>query len=414
MVKFAHLSDCHIGGWREEKLRELSIESFSVAAEKCIEENVDFVVIAGDLFNTSVPSIDALKMVTSCLKKLHDNGIRVYVIPGSHDYSPSGKTMLEVLERSGLCKIVFKFDRENGKLEITTDEKTGVKLAGMVGLRGGLEKFDYMKLDKMNLEDEKGVKIFLFHSLITEFKPVDFDMVDSEPLMSLPKGFNYYAGGHPHMVFKRDMTDDGYGMMAYPGPLFPNNFKELETLQSGGFYIVEIDKDGRCNVEHNKIELKRVVPLVFDAEGKSAADVTREIRDAISKNDTDDAVVTVRVEGCIGEGKTNDIPFKEIFDKCGAYIVLKNTYKLISKEFAEVNVQSGSVSEIEDDVMRQQVKQFNVNFLGKNDGNELAKLLMNVFDKEKLEGERVNDFEGRVFSDAVKELGLNEVLKRAD
>ena len=154
--------------------------------------------------------------------------------------------------------------------------------------------------------------------------------------------------------------------------------------------------------------------MVFAAEGKSAADVTREIRDAISKNDTDDAVVTVRVEGCIGEGKTNDIPFKEIFDKCGAYIVLKNTYKLISKEFAEVNVQSGSVSEIEDDVMRQQVKQFNVNFLGKNDGNELAKLLMNVFDKEKLEGERVNDFEGRVFSDAVKELGLNEVLKRAD
>jgi len=414
MVKFAHLSDCHIGGWREEKLRELSIESFSAAAEKCIESNVDFVVIAGDLFNTSVPSIDALKMVTSRLKKLHENGIMVYVIPGSHDYSPSGKTMLEVLERGGLCKIVFKFNRENGRLEITTDEKTGAKLAGMVGLRGGLERFDYMKLDKSNLENEKGMKIFLFHSLITEFKPVDFDMVDSEPLMSLPKGFHYYAGGHPHMVFKRDMTDDGYGMMTYPGPLFPNNFKELENLRSGGFYIVKVEANGRCNVEHQKIELKRVVPLAFDAEGKSAAAVGKEIREAFSENNIDDAIVTVRVEGCLSEGKTNDIPFKEIFDKCGAYIVLKNTYKLVSKEFAEVNVQSGNVAEIEDDVIRQQAKQFNVNFLGKNDGTELAKLLMHVFDKEKLEGERVNDFEGRVFSDAVKELGLDGVLKRAD
>ena len=237
-MKFAHFSDCHIGGWREEKLRLLSIQSFAVAVEKCLEEKVDFILIAGDLFNTSVPSIDAIKMVTVGMKKLVDAGVRIYVIPGSHDYSPSGKTMLEVLEKSGLCTIVFKF--HEGKLTFTLD-KTGTKLTGMIGLRGGLEKFDYMKLDRTPLEKEDGFKIFLFHSLITEFKPVDFEMVDSEPLMSLPKNFHYYAGGHPHMVFQRDMRKEGYGLMTYPGPLFPNNFKELEKLKHGGFYIVDVD-----------------------------------------------------------------------------------------------------------------------------------------------------------------------------
>src|SRR3989344_3321325 len=100
-MKFVHLADCHIGGWRESDLRELSIQSFSVAADFCLRECIDFLVIAGDMFNTSVPSVDALKHVAGELKRLQNAGIAVYIIPGSHDYSPSGKTMIDVLEKSG-------------------------------------------------------------------------------------------------------------------------------------------------------------------------------------------------------------------------------------------------------------------------------------------------------------------------
>ena len=49
----------------------------------------------------------------------------------------------------------------------------------------------------------------------------------TNPLSLLPKNFDYYAGGHVHIV---DSTKiDGYGLIAYPGPLFPNSFSELET-----------------------------------------------------------------------------------------------------------------------------------------------------------------------------------------
>ncbi len=414
MITFAHFSDCHIGGWREDKLRALSIHSFLVAVDRCLEENVDFVVIAGDLFNTSVPSIDAMKVVTMGMKKLCDAGVRVYVIPGSHDYSPSGKTMLEVLEKSGLCTLVFKFDRERGTLAVTTDHKTGVKIAGMVGLRGGLEKFDYMKLDRTNLEKEQGLKIFLFHSLLTEFKPVDFEMVDSEPLMSLPKTFHYYAGGHPHMVFSRDMKHAGYGMMAYPGPLFPNNFKELEKLKHGGFYLVKMNAQGQCTMKHMPVEMKRVVSFVLDAEGKRAEDVKKELQRLLSQQQVRDAIVTVRVEGCLSEGKVSDIPFNQLFLSCGASIVLKNTYKLTSKEFAEMPLQQGSVMQVEEELLRQHVHHHLVSFFGQRDGVSLAHTLMRLLDREKLDGERVGDFEDRVCSDLVKALGLGEVLNRAD
>jgi len=46
-IKFAHLADSHLGGWREEKMRYLNSESFKKAVDVCIEKNVDFVLISG-------------------------------------------------------------------------------------------------------------------------------------------------------------------------------------------------------------------------------------------------------------------------------------------------------------------------------------------------------------------------------
>ena len=121
-MKFAHIADCHVGGWRDEKLSKLSIESFRYAINKSIEENVGFVLIAGDLFDTALPSIDFVRDVAYELSKVRDKDIEIYCIPGSHDFSPTGKTMLDVLERAGLLILVNKFD--NGKLKIFED-KTG-------------------------------------------------------------------------------------------------------------------------------------------------------------------------------------------------------------------------------------------------------------------------------------------------
>jgi len=60
-MRFAHLADCHIGSWRDPKLREVSTKAFIKAIDLSIEKNVDFIIIAGDLFNTSLPSVERLK-----------------------------------------------------------------------------------------------------------------------------------------------------------------------------------------------------------------------------------------------------------------------------------------------------------------------------------------------------------------
>ena len=67
-MKFAHFSDVHIGGWKEDKLNIMSTESFRLGIDRCIEEKVAFVIISGDLFDTALPNIDLIKEVSLILR----------------------------------------------------------------------------------------------------------------------------------------------------------------------------------------------------------------------------------------------------------------------------------------------------------------------------------------------------------
>lgn len=400
-MKFAHLSDCHVGGWREEELKALSIEAFTKATDICKKEGVDFIIIAGDLFNNSLPAIEALKDVTTALKSVKDFGIPVYCVPGSHDFSPSNKTMLDVLENAGLLINVYKF--VNNKLSITIDQKTKTKITGMCGLRGSLEKLQYATLLKEELEKEDGFKIFIFHTLLNELKPKQFEEIEGEPLASLPKNFNYYAGGHPHFVYSTDRQ--GYGKIAYPGPLFPNNFKELEDLHHGGFYIV----DEKLNMRHVPVELKKVISFNFDADKKTPQQLEEDIIKSITSTDCTDKIVLMRISGTLAVGKPSDIDLNNIVASIRhSYCVLRNTAKLTSKEFEEQPIEAANVEGIEEKVIKDHLGQIKFKDLNKDQELVLVQNMMNIFNKEKGEGEKNVDFEARITKDAVKLFHLEE------
>jgi len=234
-MKFAHIADCHLGGWRDLRLQSANMQAFNNAIQTCIDEKVEFVLICGDLFNTAIPPIDIIRAATEQIKRLEDCGIRTYIIAGSHDYSPSGKTIIDVLESAGLCVNVSRGEStEEGKLRLKfTQDATGVKITGILGKRGGLDKAFYEELDR-NIKEE-GDKIFMFHGTLSELKPEGMQAQDM-PLSLLPEGFKYYAGGHVHIV--RHEALKGYNVV-YPGPTFPNNFAELEKLKQGNMVIVE-------------------------------------------------------------------------------------------------------------------------------------------------------------------------------
>jgi len=399
-MKFAHLADCHIGSWRDPKLKDISTIAFQQATDKCIEENVDFILISGDLFNTSLPRIDNLKTVVGIFKKLNDKNIPVYIIPGSHDFSPSGKTMLDVLEQAGLFINVVKGEEIDGKLKLnfTIDKKTGAKITGMLGKRYSLEKEYYKNLILENLEQEDGYKIFMFHSGIDELKPEDQQNIITQPISLLPKNFNYYAGGHVHIV--KDIKIENYGIIAYPGPLFPNSFSELEKLETGGFYIVEDD-----NLRWEPVQVYNIHKINLNCDGKNPEQIYDEIINEIKDKEFNNTIILMRLSGSLSSGKPHDIDFKDIFQKLydkSAYFVMKNTNALTTKEFEEIKIDTKSTEDAEAAIIKEHLGQIKLKDLDSNKEEALIRDLMKTLGTEKQEGETNLDFEKRIKDEVSK------------
>lgn len=392
-MKFAHLADAHIGGWRDPKMRYLNLDAFIKAVDRCIDESVDFILVSGDLFNTSLPTIDKLKQVVIALKRLKKKDIPVYIVAGSHDFSPSGKTMLDVLEEAELFKNVCKGYVEENRLHLkfTVDEKTGAKITGMIGKKGMLERRFYESLSTQELEKEPGFKIFMFHTAISELKPKELEKMDSAPLSLLPKGFDYYAGGHVHIVKQADF--DSHKNVVYPGPLFPNNFTELEKLGRGGFYIYD---DGELRFE--PIQVCNVHKLELDCSHMNPEQVSAALFEKIKNKEFINTVVLIRLSGVLETGRPSDINMKDLFralyDK-SAHFVMKNTNKLISKEFEEIKIDAKSTDELESSLVQEHLGQMGVE-------EDVVKRLIAAFDIEKQDGEKNHDFEERLIQEIDK------------
>jgi len=391
-MKFTHLADCHLGGWREPKLKELNNKSFCYVIDHSIRENVDFVLIAGDLFNTALPDMESLQVCIKELKKLKDRHIPVYFIAGSHDFSPSGKTMLSIIESAGLGINAAKGDVIDNKLRLkfVVDLKTGVKITGIIGKRGGLDVKYYEELLRDHLENEPGYKIFMFHCALNEFKPKGFEKMEGMNVSYFPKGFDYYAGGHVHVLQKNSL--ESYPTIVYPGPVFPNNFHELETLNHGSFVIVE---NGEIN--HVPVKFHETISLRVNCDNKSVEQVKKEL-DELLKNEVKNSIITLKLKGVLSSGKPSDINFSEIVNKFlekGAFAVLKNTSQLQSKDFEEIKIKTENIEDVEINLIKEHLGQQEMS-------QELVQKLMHLLSTEKFEGEKNYDYEKRIISDVEK------------
>jgi len=397
-LKFAHLADPHIGSWRDRELRRIALDAFLSACDMCVEEGADFVVISGDLFDTSMPSIENLVGVVAKLRELNEKGISIYAIPGSHDFSPTMKTMLHVLEKAGLLTLVSKGREVNGKLKLdfTVDPKTGAKLTGIIGKRGALEKEIYENLDRKAIEKEEGLKVFVFHTALSELKPLDLEKMESLPTSLLPKGFDYYAGGHVHRRLEKRIP--GRGLVCYPGALFATDFEELEREEKGGFYLVSA-AGGEVKAEYREVKTRDLVKVKIGAEGKAAVEVEQELREAFEALDCRGRIVLIRLEGTLESGKPSDIDLgsmREALLEKGAVVVKTNTNKLGSKEFGEIRVRAGTREEIERELIEEHLGQVVVKGWSKKKEKEVILALMKTLSAEKDEGESVADYDSRV------------------
>lgn len=386
MVKFAHMADLHLGGWKQQQLQDLNFECFEKALEMSIKEKVDFVLIAGDLFDTAYPPIETLKKTFLEFRKLKDAKIPCFIIAGSHDYSVSGKTFLDVLEKAGFCKNVAIFEEKGDKIILEPTIYGGVAIYGYPGKRSGLEIPD---LRRVKFNDSPGMfKIFMLHTTID--KAVTNIHMESIETALLPKA-DYYAMGHLHIDYEKD----GF---VYAGPIFPNNFQELADLQKGRFYIV--DTNSSSPLKRIDLKLKDVVFIEFEI--KDALRATEIILSDLEKRELTDKIVLIKIRGELEIGKSSDIKFQKIEDllkKKESFFSLRNTHDLKQKEM-ELEIEVKESDNMEEDTLKIYSEQNPSHF------NQSIPLLLNAFSIEKQEGETSETFLNRLISETKKVLNF--------
>ncbi|MBI2628886.1 exonuclease SbcCD subunit D [Candidatus Pacearchaeota archaeon] len=392
MTKFAHMGDCHLGGWRFPELQELNMQSFAYALDFCIKDKVDMVLITGDLFDSAYPSIEILKRTFAEFKKLKESGIPCYLIAGSHDYSVSGKTFLEVLEHAGFCINTFKTEEKNEKIFL---QPTIIKNFALYGYPGKKSSLEVQELRKTVLQDAPGFfRIFMLHTALKE--AIGNMPIEAISISELPKA-DYYALGHLHVDFS-------HPNICYSGPIYPNNFEELEELKHGQFYIVEITGMGNTgNVKQNKIpiKLKEVLSLQITIENSLTA--TEKILSELNKHNFQEKIILLKLSGKLTEGKMSDIRFNEIeqFAKDhGVLVLVKNTSKLIFEE-AEIKIESTDIHIVEENIIS--------NYFEKNPSKFSDKIpsMLNALSIDKQEDEKNQIFQDRLIGELQKILNFN-------
>lgn len=238
MVRFAHISDTHLG-FRQYNLAEREIDfydSFHEAIDKIVEEKVDFVIHTGDLFEHYRPKVDALLHALKAFKKLNEKGIKVYAIPGNHDLQiRTGFTPPHALYQDFGVVLLGK------KRTSVYLKKDDLFIAGLPYHHRHYSDVLLNKINELSKAAENYKKsILLLHQGLDAYLP--WEGAYELRITDLPTNFHYYALGHIH---KRIQQKYGNGYISSSGSIDIWRMDEVENFKqyNKGFTVVDLEYD---------------------------------------------------------------------------------------------------------------------------------------------------------------------------
>lgn len=306
-VKFLHTADTHLGhagnasryneysSLRIEKRTEEDInvrqhdinESFRRTIDQAIEEEVDFVLHAGDLFDFwgyKQPLV--VNFAMNEVRRLAEHNILFVVIIGNHDLPKiSGKgTYLETLAKLPNVRAVYKGFYEPIKIE---ELKTIIHCIPSTFAQDILDE----SLDEIGKE-EGYINIATGHFGVTVIEHYAENAINSlvVTLDRLIKAdVDYFALGDYHETKK--LTEKIW----YSGSTERMGFGELHTTPKN--LLVEIDQETKdLEVKELPLKVRDMIELKeIDAKGKSIEEVNHEIVERMESTDLTDKIVRLRV-----------------------------------------------------------------------------------------------------------------------
>lgn len=307
-MKFIHLSDLHLG----KRLNEFSlIDDQKYIITKILniidEEQPDAVIIAGDVYDKSVPSAEAVAVFDNFLVRLAERKLHVFVISGNHDSAERIAFGSRLMDLSG----VHLSPVYSGNIEpfILSDEHGEACVYMLPFIKPiNVKQFypeheftsytDAMKVVTDNIDvDETKRNIIVTHQFVTgaersESEDITVGGTDNVDASVFDK-FDYVALGHIHSP-----QSVGRETVRYCGTPLKYSFSEASHKKS--VTIVEMGEKGSVTIRtkeltflHDMRELKGTFAEVTDKsnyEGTNTEDYMHitltdedDIPDAIGK-----------------------------------------------------------------------------------------------------------------------------------
>lgn len=229
-IRLMHVADVHLGSEvatvpeKQEARKKELLRTFRRITKLCIEEKMDLLLIAGDLFEGA--NVDP-QIVASVKTYLAEVPARVFISPGNHDYVAMDSPYAEEDWPDNVT--IFR-----GKMErvVLPDLKTAVYGAGFESTYVRKSLFD-----KALPVDKEYLNLCVVHGdLVSENQGSDYHGITPSVLSG--SGMDYVALGHIHL---RSLIEKaGSTWYAYPGCPEGRGFDELGEK---GVYMGTISRE---------------------------------------------------------------------------------------------------------------------------------------------------------------------------
>ena len=258
MIRFIHCADIHLGspftGLQQKnstiafRAIEATKTAFLTLIDTAIKYHVNFVLISGDIFDSSHQHIQEKIFLKEQFQRLAQAGIYTYLIHGNHDYGG------------------FTEDWNNDWVKVFKEDVSTEILKTSSGESIAISGFSY---DTRWITESMAMHFPMRNSLVdfhigmyhgqtrtvsdSSAAYAPFKISDLEKLH-----YDYWALGHIH----RAMDLDSNGRIAYSGTIQGRSFKEMGEK---GFYLITLTKNLPMNrqfVSCNPIEWVEIEFLV--------------------------------------------------------------------------------------------------------------------------------------------------------
>ena len=278
-MKIFHTADWHLGKLvHSVSMTEDQQYILAQFMEDVREQKPDAVIIAGDLYDRSIPPTEAIQLLNTTFQQLiNELRIPVLAIAGNHDSATRIHFGSELLKMSGLHIVGHMTTTIEPIILTDADgpvhfylvpfaEPSVVRALYQDDTITTHEKAMAKVIETIEQTMDRSVRnVFVGHAFVTKSGEPEENTSDSERKLTvggtecidshLFESFHYTALGHLHKAhFVRNET------VQYAGS--PLKYSESEVDHKKGYLVVDLAEDGSVTVEKNLLTPKRNMRIV--------------------------------------------------------------------------------------------------------------------------------------------------------